>query len=74
MKAGEKLTYGQKHILELIARDKKYDGYAVIGESLYKVVSSDIPAELVIFEKLEFGGRAKLTDEGEAVVKAMKWL
>ncbi len=69
-----KLDAGQKHVLKLIARDKKEDGWATVSEALFKMLSETTPAELVTFEKLEIGGRARLTEMGEEVVEAMAWL
>jgi hypothetical protein len=68
------LDHGQKHVLKLIARDQKADGWTKVSETLYKSLSSNIPNELAIFEKLEDGGRAKLTEEGQDVINAMAWL
>ena len=69
-----KLDYGQKHVLTLINRDKDLEGWAKVSEQLYATLVKNIPAKLVTFEKLEKGGRARLTDEGQDVVNAMKWL
>ncbi len=69
-----KLDSGAKHILRLIARDKQSDGWATISQQLYPCLSKSIPHELVTFEKLESGGRAKLTSTGESIVEAMEWL
>lgn len=69
-----KLDAGQKHILRLIERDRNTEGWATIGGMLYKTLSANIPVELATFEKLEVGGRARLTDEGQNVLNAMDWL
>jgi hypothetical protein len=69
-----KLDAAQKHILTLIRRDKKADGWTFVSEQLFAVLSKNIPTRLAVFEKLEDGGRAKLTDEGESVLNAMAWL
>lgn len=68
------LDAGQKHILQLIERDKKPDGWSTVSAQLYPTLSSNIPAELATFEKLETGGRVKLTESGKAVLSAMEWL
>jgi hypothetical protein len=69
-----KLKPEQKHVLRLIARDKKENGWTVVSSKLYKVLSSNIPVELATFEHVEEGGRAKLTEAGQNVVDAMAWL
>jgi len=69
-----KLDMHHKHILKLIARDRDEDGWAFVSETLYPHLSKGMPAELVQFEKLEQGGRARLTDEGQNVINAMEWL
>ena len=69
-----KLDNGQKHILRLIARDCDDEGWTAVSEALYPHLSKNMPSELVEFEKLEIGGRARLTEEGHNVINAMKWL
>jgi len=69
-----KLEIEHKHILKLIARDRDSDGWASISESLYKPLALNMPEELVGFEKLKTGGRARLTEEGQHVIDAMRWL
>ena len=69
-----KLDAGQKHILKLIARDKKEDGWTPVSSFLYKTLSTDIPNELATFEQLEVGGRAKLTDRGIALLESLIWI
>ena len=51
METTTKLESGQKHILRLIARDKKEDGWTTVSAQLYKVVSASIPAELATPEQ-----------------------
>jgi hypothetical protein len=71
----QKLDAGQRHVLGLIARDKKEDGWTVVSKQLYKALSSNMPPELATFEMYEDGsGRAKLTDQGQSVIDAMAWL
>jgi len=70
----EKLGGKHKHIMELIDRDKDSDGWAKVSEQLYPVLSSLLPSELATFEKLDDGGRARLTEEGQSVLNATKWL
>jgi len=68
------LDHGQKHVLKLIARDRKEDGWTKVSEILYKHLVASMPPELATFEKLEDGGRAKLTTEGQGVINALAWL
>lgn len=68
------LDIQHKHVMKLIARDCNDDGWASISESLYPSISGALPPELVELEKLEHGGRARLTDEGNNILSAMKWL
>lgn len=68
------LDAGQKHILRLIDRDKKADGWTPVSSQLYKTLSADIPAELATFEPVGDAGRAQLTDAGNGIIEAMKWL
>lgn len=69
-----KLDTHHRHILRLIKRDRNDSGWATVSEALYKPLVSSMPYELVVFEKLEKGGRARLTDLGEKVLDAMAWL
>jgi hypothetical protein len=70
-----KLEAQHIHVLELIKRDADpYDGWAMVSEQLYSVISGNIPRELATFEKREIGGRARLTEEGKHVLDALKWL
>ena len=69
-----KLDMQHKHILNLIDRDCDKEGWTTVSEPLYPVLSKNIPDELATFEKLETGGRARLTNEGQNVLDAMKWL
>lgn len=73
-KTHPKLNSGQIHILKLIVRDRDADRWAFISKTLYSAISTNLPHELVIFEELEVGGRAKLTEDGEKVVYALNWL
>lgn len=62
------------HILKLIARDRDKEGWASVSEKLFCMLSETIPSELATFERLDSGGRAKLTDEGQNVINALLWL
>lgn len=70
----EKLEIQHKHIMKLIDRDKDAEGWTKVSEQLYPVLSENMPSELATFEKLDEGGRARLTEEGQSVINAMKWL
>ena len=70
----EKLDIQHKHIMRLIARDADSDGWATVSAQLFPVLSKNIPKELAVFEETETGGRARLTEEGQSVLNAMKWL
>ena len=63
-----------KHIIRLIARDRGENGWAMVSETLFLTLSANMPKELVEFEKLEKGGRARLTNAGENVFDAMAWI
>lgn len=69
-----KLDFGNKHVLRLIRRDVKPDGWTSVSEQLYAVLCQSVPQELAEFEKLEVGGRVRLTQAGNEVVNAMEWL
>jgi len=69
-----KLDVQHRHVLILIDRDKKEDGWTFVSEQLYKVLSENMPPRLSVFEKLEDGGRARLTEEGKTVLNVMVWL
>jgi hypothetical protein len=69
-----KLDNAQKHILRLIHRDKDSQGWTKVSEALCKTVRENIPSDLATFEKLEDGGRVKLTEEGNGVILAMAYL
>jgi len=70
----KRLDYRQQHILTLIDRGADAEGWAEVSEILFSVLSTNIPPELVTFEKLDDGGRARFTEEGRAVFNAMAWL
>lgn len=70
----KKLNSGEKHIIELIDRDADADGWAPVSDVLYPHLSKNIPEELVIFDGEAGGYRARLTDEGKNIIKAMAWL
>lgn len=69
-----KLDAGQRHVLKLIARDKKPDGWTTVSAVLYPTLSKDTPTELAEFEPIGDAGRARLTPSGQGIVDAMEWL
>ena len=69
-----KLEHQHKHVMSLIRRDADKDGWTTVSEKLYPVLSGAIPSELAEFEETENGCRARLTEEGNNVLDAMKWL
>lgn len=74
MNEHQKLDMGQKHILKLIARDANSEGWATVSEMLYKPLIETMPKDLVVLEKLDVGGRVKLTPQGTEIINAMAWL
>lgn len=74
MTDAKKLEPQHKRVIELIVRDRDAEGWASISALLFPVISQNMPSELVEFEKLEKGGRARLTAQGESVLDAMAWL
>ena len=71
-----KLDGGKKHVLRLIDKDKGADGWTSVSAQLYSALSKAMPPELATFELVgtNGGGRARLTDEGNAILRAMEWL
>lgn len=65
-----KLNNNQKHLLFLIRKDKKEDGWTKVSEILWKFFDA-LPKELVQTLKLSVGGLAKLTEKGNIV---MDWI
>jgi hypothetical protein len=70
----DKLNAGQKHVLSLINRDRKADGWTTVSKTLFATLSATTPVELATFEATEAGGRVKLTEAGQEVVNSMAWL
>lgn len=75
MNEPKKLNNGDKHLMKLIARDRKEDGWATCSAVVAKMLKT-IPSELVEFECLDDGGRgrARLTEQGQSILDAMAWL
>lgn len=70
----QKLEPQQFHIIKLVGRDRCANGWATVSTLLFPILSEAMPSELVVFEETETGGRARLTEEGECVLRAMNWL
>ena len=66
-----KLTQPQRDLLRLIERSvtQAQDEWAPVSEMLCKVVQQHIVPELAEFQKLETGGRVRLTDKGITVLE-----
>ena len=71
-----KLDSSQKHILKLIARDSKEDGWTSVSAQVYPVILQTMPTELCVLESTgsEGCGRVKLTDKGREILNSMAWL
>lgn len=67
------LEFQQKHIMTIINRDKK-DGWTIVSDELYPVLLKLMPSELVEFSGINGCYKARLTEEGNNVLNAMKWL
>ncbi len=74
----KKLSHGQKHILLLVRKGAKENGWAPVSKFVapifYDGTAGMIPKELCDFESLVEGGRARLTDLGNNVLDAMEYL
>ena len=71
----KKLDSGQKHFLRLIARDQQNpDGWCKVSKMVYPLVQKTMPTELVEHHPTESGGIARLTEAGENLLAAMKYL
>lgn len=69
-----KINEGQKHILRLIQHDADSTGWAPVSDVLIEFLTKYMPGELAEFERLEEGGRARLTEQGNNLLVAMEWL
>lgn len=69
-----KLKIEHKHMLKLIDRETEKDGWTPISDALYPHLLTNMPNELVVFDGTAGSYKAKLTDEGQNIVKAMAWL
>jgi hypothetical protein len=82
MKASKKLSPGHQNVLRLIRKGEGADGWAPVSKQVAPIFAEKeipggaVPAELCEFEYVgdDGRGRARLTDEGNAVLDAMGWL
>lgn len=77
----KKLTFGQKHILKLVKRDVEESGWTKVSPMVAVLFTDEknpgfMPRELCEFEFVgtEGWGRARLTQQGEELIRAMRWL
>lgn len=76
----QKLTAGQKNILQLLRKGAKEDGWAPVSKFVAPLFTDKnipggaMPAALCEFEPIADGGRARLTQMGNDVLDAMAWL
>lgn len=77
-----KLSSGHKNLLGLVRKGADGDGWAPVSKPVARLFTDAslpggcVPAALCEFEHIgeEGRGRARLTDEGNAVLDAMVWL
>lgn len=69
-----KLEAEHKHILRLIDKGTKPDGWASVSKKLYPILAKNMSIELAEFKMIGEDGRVRLTEEGREVVRAMSWL
>lgn len=78
-----KLTTGELHVLKLIARGAGIEGWAPVSAAVSTLFIEQepmryapMPKELCVYEKLEDDGRgrARLTHEGQELLRAQAWL
>ena len=67
-----KLSVYHRHMITLTVRDRDDEGWAKVSETLLEPIKNLMTPELFVFEKLEKGGRVRLTEEGGAQHKASK--
>ena len=68
--AMQKLSDNDKHLLRLIHRSEKRDGWASVSQPIWPFIAK-LPSDLVELQEVGFSGIVKLTREGETV---LKWL
>jgi hypothetical protein len=69
----KKLNSGEIHVLRLIAKQRTAGGWAKVSAAVFPLIEK-MPRELVESWPTETGGRARLTDDGDALLDAMAWL
>lgn len=62
-----KLTPNQMHLMRLIRKDEKVDGWCKVSEMIFPFIK-DLPSQLVISKKEIDGGFARLTEKGNTIV------
>lgn len=67
------LTAGERHMLDLIHRDKQADGWTTASRVVFEQCLKRVPSELIELREGD-GYFARLTAEGEAVILAAGWL
>jgi len=67
-----KLTAGHKNLLPLIHRDIDAEGWTPVSAQVLPLILA-LPSELVTIVLQDSGARVRLTQEGENVMRAMKW-
>lgn len=56
------------HFMRLCEKGRKEDGWTDVSEVVWPLIS-EVPNDLMDREKLETGGRCKLTEEGEILLR-----
>lgn len=80
MSTDKKLSSGHKHILTLIRKGAKEDGWAPVSKVVAplfidkSIPGGAMPVELCEFEPVGDGGRARLTPLGHNILDAMAFL
>jgi hypothetical protein len=69
-----KLDSGQKHLLRLVAKDAKADGWANASYVVYRLIDKTIPRALVELYGSTDIRRIRLTPLGQQLLHAMEWL
>ncbi len=67
----QQLTSGDRHILKLIDRDKKPDGWTTCSEVVWNGIVTKMPPQLVELDADNM--RVRLSNEGENIIAAMAW-
>ena len=64
------LDTGTRHLLRLTLKgaEDSEDGWAPVSEAVWPLVA-ELPSELIESERLEDGGRARLTADGRTVLE-----